>query len=170
VDLPDGARSTHQPPRSGNSAEGATVGPQRVELPESPAVIVRPSFFGKRALQPLFEWEGVVEHIDGDGFRSRIVPLQYGEANSNAVEITEFSYDDLSTESDRSLVIPGAVFYWTIGRSRNAAGTITNQSLVRFRRLPPPTAGQVSESEREAAWLLSVVGDADGNGSNPAGQ
>jgi hypothetical protein len=78
------------------------------------------------------------------------------------VEYADFPYADLADESDHDLVTVGALFYWTVGRMRNVTGTYMNTSLVRFRRLPPPTLRQRREAHREATDLLADLG-ADGS-------
>jgi hypothetical protein len=145
-----------------NSASGLTRAPQEIKSPEFRPVVVEGWQFGKRGLQAVFEWEGVVESVNDAGFTSRIVPLAYGVPDRSKLELTEFTFDDLATEGDYPLVVPGAVFYWTVGRSRNPAGTITNLSLVRIRRLAATTPAQVSAAEAEADEILRVLGGKDG--------
>lgn len=123
---------------------------------------------GKRGFLPLYQWEGYVEAVTDDGFRARLVPSNTEELNPTQVEFAEFDFDDLSNETDRELVSEGAVFYWTIGKSRNSAGTIQNASLLRFRRLPPPTARERQEAERRAEALSAqLVGNPDADASSP---
>jgi hypothetical protein len=119
-----------------------------------PIALLRPNF-GKRGFAPLYRWEGVVEKVNGEGFRARLRPFEQGQAEPSRVEYADFSYDDLADESDHDLVAEGAVFYWTVGKSRNEYGAYTNTSLVRFRRLPPPTPYQKREAAREAEALLA---------------
>jgi hypothetical protein len=121
--------------------------------------------FGRRSLQPLSNWEGVVEQVTGDTFLCRLVQIVEGRPNPATVEFTEFSLDDLANESDWNLVQPGAVLYWTIARARNPAGTVTNESLVRFRRLPLPTRAQLERAQHEAEDLLRALGGM--NASDP---
>jgi hypothetical protein len=153
-------------PTLANQDSMSTEGPQQIRPPKKQAILLEGHSYGQRSLQALFEWEGVVESVDRTGFHCRLVPLKHGSADRSTVELTDFSFDDLATESDRSLVVAGAIFYWTVGRSRNAAGTVTNLSLVRFRRLPAPTKTQMVQAEREAEELLRVLGN--GNGSQSA--
>jgi hypothetical protein len=164
VGWPDLSRATGAPQDSGNRTSSLTSGPQSIEPPETPTMIPERAGYGKRALQPLYEWEGVVERVEKDGFRCRMVPLIHGGADRGKVELTDFSFDDLAADSDQSLVVPGAIFYWTVGRARNAAGTVTNLSLLRFRRLLPPTSAQTSLAEHEAFDLLRALDD-DGSHS-----
>jgi hypothetical protein len=105
----------------------------------------------------VYQWEGVVEEVNGEGFRARLRPFEQGHAEASRVEYADFDYDDLADESDRALVAEGAIFYWTVGKSRNMAGTVFNTSLVRFRRLPSATSAQKREAAREAAALLAAL-------------
>lgn len=152
-------------PASANQNGPLTMGPQQIESPPPPAVTILPRNFGRRGLQALSEWEGVVEEIKGRKFRCRLLPVEDGRPNRGRVEFTEFDLDDLASDSDVDLVQPGAVFYWTIGRSQNAAGTRTNVSLVRFRRIPSATASRVRRARREADDLIREIGDASNGGS-----
>jgi len=165
VGWPDLSRTMGSLQDSGNPSGASTKGPQKISAPLTQPVVVERSGYGKRALHTMHEWEGVVERVGKNSFQCRLVPVTYGGGDPGKVEFTEFSFDDLATEADRSLAVPGAVFYWTVGRSRNAAGTVTNLSLVRFRRLPPLTPAQASLAEREAAALLHALGDRDGSDS-----
>jgi hypothetical protein len=110
--------------------------------------------FGKRGFVALYQWQGVVEEIIGSGFRVRLFPYERGQADRSRVEYTEFDFDDLADESDIELLTEGAVLYWTVGKSRNAAGTHTNTSLVRLRRLPPTSQRQMESARGEAEALL----------------
>lgn len=136
-----------------NDHEGNGHQTRSVQKPAKEArSVVKPlrPYFGKRRLQALYQWEGVVEEINGSGFRARLTPFENGRPNLGKIEFTDFDFEDLADESDRHRVERGAVFYWTVGRSRNPAGTQTNVSLVRFRRLP--SAGPIQKRKaREAA-------------------
>jgi len=120
---------------------------------------IRPIDFGKKSLFALFQWEGVVEEIVSSGFRARLVPFEDGRPNPAQIEFTDFSFDDLATDSDRALVREGAIFYWTVGRGKNVAGTVSNVSLVRFRRLGPAGPVQKRLAQREARELFADLGE-----------
>lgn len=147
-------------PHSRNLDARSTSGVQRTARPDTkPASAPEPQF-GKRSLRPLYQWEGVVEEVNGDSFRARLVPYEDGQPIPSRIEFSEFAHDDLADESDADLVEEGAVFYWTIAKSRNPAGTTTNVSLVRFRRLPPPGAFRQRLASREAQELMAEPQDA----------
>lgn len=162
---PTRSPSIDQPkPLAANQNGPLTMGPQQIESAPPPAVTILPRNFGRRGLQALSEWEGVVEEVKGRKFRCRLVPVEDGRPNTARVEFTEFDVDDLASESDVKLVQPGAVFYWTIGRSQNSAGTRTNVSLVRFRRIPAAGSYRQRKARREADQLIQEIGEA-GNAS-----
>jgi hypothetical protein len=148
-------------PRSERSAN--RVGPPTLDqlgAPNTedfkPVARPRPSF-GRRKFSPVYQWEGVVEEVNGEGFRARLRPLEVGLADR--VEYADFDYDDLADESDFDLVAEGAVFYWTVGRSSNEAGTQTKTSLVRFRRLPATTERQIKAAATQAEALLADLSE-----------
>ena len=150
---PESARSA-----AANSDLTSTASPPARDISElKPVAPERPSF-GKRGFAPLYQWEGVVEEVNDIGFRARLVPFEDGQPDASRIEYADFEFDDLADDSDRELVVEGAVFYWTVGKSRNTAGTNTNTSLVRFRRLLAATPYQMRKSAREAAELLTDLG------------
>jgi hypothetical protein len=146
-------------PRSERSAN--RIGPPTLDQLRAPSTeglkpVARPRpWFGKRKFAPVYQWEGVVEEVNGEGFRARLRPLEAGPADADRIEYADFDFDDLADESDHDFIAEGAVFYWTVGRSNNEAGTQTKTSLVRFRRLPPTTENQIKAAAREAEALLA---------------
>jgi hypothetical protein len=152
------AFSGAEPPMPGNNNGASTARPQRAPSKRTPGPgepVVIPSINqGRRSMKALMHWEGVVDRVDGDEFHARLTPFENGIPNPARVEFTEFSVEDLANPDDRNFVEEGARFYWTIGRATNAAGTLTNVSLVRFRRLPPTTPHRRQLAEAEADALL----------------
>lgn len=151
---------------SKNQNGPSTAGPQEIKSPEWGVAAFVARDFGRRGLAALSHWEGVVEDVEGDKFRCRLVPLTPGAPHAGDFELAEFSFDDLANEDDRALVQQGAVFYWTIGRARNHAGSVANVSLVRFRRLPAVTLLQHKRAQREAEGLLLALGGENGPDSS----
>lgn len=129
----------------------------------SSAVPLRQFKFGRRRFQALYQWEGVVETVNGSCFRARLTPYGRngnGDGDGASVEYADFEYEDLADEEEIDRVERGAVFYWTIGRMRDSAGTVTNSSLLRFRRVPGPTPYQKRRAQEAANALLA---DLDGD-------
>lgn len=155
------------PPSSASRNQNgpSTVGPQRITRSNDDAAPVRRRNFGQRGLQTIAHWEGVIESVSNGNFTARMIPLAEAARGGQREELAEFSEDDLANESDRELIQPGAVFYWTIGRARNTAGTVTNVSLVRMRRLPPPSRARMVWATREASEMLKSLGAEDEPGS-----
>ena len=117
--------------------------------------------FGKRALTSVSHWEGVVESVDQDSFRARLIPIRDGQPVPSRPEFSEFGFDELSNDEDLNLVVEGAVFYWTLGRLKNPAGTLLNVSLLRFRRLPALTEYRKTRARIETEGLLDALGVTD---------
>ena len=72
-------------------------------------------------------------------------------------EEAEFDLRQVSPE-DYSLLKPGAVFYWHIGYSIRTSGQRTNESVVRFRRLPAWQESEIVEAQKRAEKLAEEIG------------
>jgi len=59
---------------------------------------------------------------------------------------------------DRSLVVPGAVFYWNIGYSDSLSGQRTRVSEIRFRRLPVWQPEELERAKSDAEQLRETLG------------
>lgn len=159
------APTTSAPPRPSpteNPLPPATEQPQRARSVGHGASLLPARRFGRRSSHAVFRWEGEVEQVNGREFRARLTPSRNGHPASDDVEFTEFSFDEI-TPADHELIVPGALFYWTLARKTNEAGTLTNESLVRFRRIPPPGDYHDRVARQEAEVLLRDLG---GNGSS----
>jgi hypothetical protein len=143
--------------RSSNDEASSTIGPQEISAPLPGPEELRPRDFGKRGLTTISHWEGVVESVEGRTFHARLTPFKNGRPLPAKIEYADFDFEEL-TESDREFVQEGAVFYWTLGRERNVAGTVANVSLLRFRRLPALSDYQEREARSEAQELLQALG------------
>jgi hypothetical protein len=103
----------------------------------------RPSFV---ALQ---EWEGVVTEINDGNFSARLVDLTH----SNPDEESEFSKTEIS-DDDVDLVVPGALFRWSVGVLRMPGGAKRPTSQVVFRRLPQWTKRDLERADIVAKDLV----------------
>jgi hypothetical protein len=99
----------------------------------------------------------MVENVKNGVFRARLVRLDEGDRPTK-IEYSDFSLDDLADQGDRTLVEPGAIFYWTIARRWNSAGTMTNESLVRFRRVSS-SRSHAEAASKEADELFEALRD-----------
>jgi hypothetical protein len=145
-----------------NSRIEETQGQQEVVTHDHliPAVRENPKT-GKKGLWSKATWEGVVEEVKRDRFSARMTEVQFGKPTRNEIEETEFMLDELQYASDRDLVQPGAVFYWTVGRASNAAGSISNASVIRFRRMPTISGLTKLRADKEAEDLYQDLGFAE---------
>lgn len=111
---------------------------------------------GKIRAEVLQQWEGVVasDAAHGDQFRAVIRDLT---CPANPEEEVELSVDEVSP-SDRPLMVKGAVFYWTIAYETTAEGQLKRVSLLRFRRLPVWTRGQIDRARLRAHRWVRAFG------------
>ena len=79
----------------------------------------------------LQKWEGRVDQLLSDSFTATLADL----TNRGAVELASFPLSEVSRH-DLALVVPGAVFYWSVGYRDAVSGQRTHESVLRFRRLP----------------------------------
>jgi hypothetical protein len=111
----------------------------------------RPPVVEGLEIEQAFEGHVVAVDREGELFVARLV-----DASSDAPdEEADFSFREVVPD-DRHLVVPGALFTWTIGlewRSRQSRRV----SEIRFRRLPPFTAEAISQAEQEAVELSKLL-------------
>ena len=123
----------------------------RIIRPVFPRVPSRSRVGDFAALQ---RWEGVVLEAGPDRFIARLVD----KTSSNADEEAEFRLDEIS-RSDLELVMPGAVFYWSIGYLDRPSGQRHRQSVITFRRLPAWTDRQLEDARKRAEKLGERFGE-----------
>jgi hypothetical protein len=93
------------------------------------------------------EYEGTVVAINlhDRTFTARLADITGNDADEEG----EFSLDELN--GDENLVVPGALFTWTIGlQLRGPTYQRSRVSDIRFRRLPPATKELIAKVEKEA--------------------
>lgn len=152
-------------PRWKPSAEGAeipTLAGQRAD-PPPPVEPKRTTGLkpGKRRFPVTSHWVGVVEAVTEGGFGGWITSEVTGDAAGWGKEYMEFSFEDLEYTSERPLVDVGSIFYWTIGRRSSEVGQITNQSIIRLRRVPAANTLALQNSYDLADWILADGSDED---------
>ena len=118
-----------------------------------PPVVRRVPVGPSPVLRPRQQWEGTVLELNSGSFVARVSDRTNP---ANVDELATFDFDEISVE-DRSLVAPGATFYWTIGTERSPAGTIKNVEFVNFRRLPRWSSSSLREAKQEARDLASLL-------------
>jgi hypothetical protein len=120
-------------------------------------IIIFHGQFKSKQRQDLFislqAWEGVVLEVMSDSFMARLVDL----TNRGADEEAELPMNEIS-DDDKTLVRPGAIFYWDIGYHTNYSGQRMRSSLIRFRRLPAWTQREIEAAKREADRIGKALG------------
>jgi hypothetical protein len=117
-----------------------------------PATVVHrsPAQAKFRSLQ---SWEGRVVEVSEDSFVATLVDLTM----PGTEEHVELDLEEV-TRDDRHLVIPGAVFYWSIGYREDPSGSRSRASEIRFRRLPRWSAREVADIAVRVDALKALTG------------
>jgi hypothetical protein len=102
------------------------------------------------------EFEGMVVSIDtaGNAFIARLADL----TGDGPEEEAEIAFDEISPD-DRSLIVPGALFSWTIGRATETGGQVRRVSELRFRRFFRFTRDAIARAEKNARRMLELLND-----------
>ena len=101
----------------------------------------------------LQKWEGSVIKVKPDSFLAKLVDMNNEALDEEAdILISEVSEDDLP------LVVPGAIFYWTIGYYVAKSRQRKRESVIRFRRLPEWKTEEIVAAEREAEESINLLG------------
>lgn len=101
----------------------------------------------------LQQWEGTVADISERDFVAVIRDLTNP---SNPEEQAVFAIED-AADPDRSLILRGAIFYWSIGYEETPAKTRKTFSIIRFRRLPAWTRSEIHAMQKEAVRLRRLL-------------
>jgi len=102
----------------------------------------------------LQKWEGIVEEVNGQHFKAKLVDLT--ENKESDAEAT-IGYDEID-EEDKVLLKEGAVFYWSVGYLDRAMGRI-KASQIRFRRLPQLSEKQMAGDKIKAEHLHKFLNE-----------
>jgi hypothetical protein len=100
-------------------------------LPLVPPVRVPSPSRPQARFEALQKWEGRVLDVTDSTFTAIVVDGMV----SGVEEEVEFDLDEV-TPGDLDLVVPGAVFYWSIGYRAEPSGERSRSSVLVFRRLP----------------------------------
>lgn len=97
----------------------------------------------------LQKWEGTVLSVEGDAFTASLRDLSDRRKPEEEVTVPIDEVED----SDRELLVPGGVFYWSLGYRVNLASNRERVASLRFRRLPAWTEAELDEVRRKAERL-----------------
>ena len=126
-----------------SSAPGrALVAPPLIRLP--------PGTLPKERVRVLQQWEGVVTDTTDDSFFAELQDLGKPLV---PLEIVEVAIDEVP-EDDRSLLVEGAVFYWSIGYETSPGGQLKRMSEVRLRRTPRWTKRSLQQAKKQAEEMF----------------
>ncbi|GMU60013.1 MAG: hypothetical protein AMXMBFR34_17760 [Myxococcaceae bacterium] len=136
----------------GTPASRAT-GTEDVQPNPAPAVVARLATSPYRVSSPTRfdlrqQWEGIVAAVSGDTFTATLKDLTDPAVTEESAELF---LEDVG-ESDRNLVEPGAVFYWSVGYEDTPRGR-ERKSIIRFRRLPGWSRQQLNSVKEKTAEL-----------------
>lgn len=100
----------------------------------------------------LQRWEGYVRSVGTEFITAEVINLDSEDKSPEEIEVDWTDID----EGDRSLVEPGAVFYWHVGYSKTAGGQDIKGSVFRFRRLPAWTRAEIKAAKSFAEKILGI--------------
>ena len=111
---------------------------------------LRESKWKVRVLQ---RWVGRVEHVDGHRF---VAVLDDATSSLCPQEQVELDLSEVS-ESDLTLLVPGATFYWSIGYRDTPGGQRERISTLRFARHPRLSKTEVSRIFEHADQVAALL-------------
>lgn len=151
------APSRRNPAENASGEMDSTAFGQKDRSDENSGRLVRlRSRMGRpRRFKVLQQFEGTVEAAFDDSFTAKICDVTNPSMPDEFVKI---SIEEISVE-DRSLIVPGCVFYWAIGYETREGGQITRVSEIRTRRAPTWSNREVKTiGERAKATLDKLMG------------
>lgn len=134
-------------------AEVSTEAPKK--LAEGPYVVRIPSTAAipRYRFKVLQKFGGTVLEISGQECRALIRDLT---SPGNVEEVT-FSVEEIS-DADRSLAVPGGIFYWYIGYDDHIGGQRYRSSAIIFRRFPFWREKDLINAKKKAESLIERLG------------
>jgi hypothetical protein len=103
----------------------------------------------------LQRWIGRVEEVKPYTFVTVVSDVTNPQ---NPPEEVEFDSSELSPD-DLPLLVPGAVFYWSIGYQDTPGGQRQRVSVIRFARLPRLSQAAVNRAFEQADHLAALLKD-----------
>jgi hypothetical protein len=106
----------------------------------------------------LQSWQGTVIEVTSNEF---IAEIRDKTNKTNPVEEVTLSIDEVSP-TERDQIVPGAVFYWSIGYKDAPGEPRLRVSQIRFRRLPPWTEAELATVRHQLDHLKAFLFDDGG--------
>lgn len=101
----------------------------------------------------LQRWTGRVEEVRERSFVARLFD---GQDFTAPVEEAEIDKDEIGP-SDLLLLVPGAIFYWTLGYIDSSGGQRSRSSDLRFARLSKPDPEMIELAKVRAQNLADLI-------------
>jgi hypothetical protein len=111
----------------------------------------------RRKIDLLQQWEALVTEVTDDAEWAEIIDLT---DPSNAAEVVEIPFAEFAV-SDRPLLQPGSVFYWSIGYETSPGGTIRRVSEIRVRRTAAWSPRTIASLKARACEFSLEFGNGD---------
>ena len=107
-----------------------------------------------RSLNPISEWEGFVEYIEGNEFLVRMVNIKSG--SPLPMDEATFQINDLSDYQRQHLEV-GAIVRWVIGMERLPNDQRRRVSELYFRRLPAHSNREYQTALIQAKEMINAI-------------
>ncbi len=107
---------------------------------------------GRERFQAIQKWEGHVIGVGEETFSVHLRPLLGEGSDHQEAEI----YLEEVDPSDRFLIEPGAVFYWSIGYLDRPSGRL-RASILRFRRLPAWSKQDLKRADSRTSRIEALL-------------
>jgi hypothetical protein len=104
--------------------------------------------------KPLRNWEGVVETLSEKTFTATMRDTE--NKDDRGEEQFEIDIEDVD-EGDRDLVVPGGIFYFTVGYRIRRGGTRIKGTEIVFRRMPRWSKKDIQRAKERADKLLELM-------------
>ena len=104
--------------------------------------------------RPIKNWEGVVESVAENTFVASM--REVDNADDRGDEQFEIDHDDVDP-GDRELVVPGGIFYFTVGYTIQRGGTRIKGTQIVFRRMPRWSKRDIQRANARADRLLEIL-------------
>lgn len=149
--IPSGSPQEHEP-FVADQRNGATTGNLSSFGPSRVVRIPRAREARQRFIL-LQQWEGTVTTVNAEEFAAVLHDLTQ---LTRPEEEASFPIEEVP-DPDRSLLVPGGVFYWTIGYEVTPTGTRKTVSMLRFRRLPAWGESELHRVRADAERLQKLL-------------
>ena len=107
-----------------------------------------------RSLNPISEWEGFVDYIEGNEFLVRMTNIQSG--SPLPMDEATFQINELSDYQRRHLEV-GAIVRWVIGMERLPSDQRRKVSELHFRRLPAHSNSEYQTALIQAKEIIDGI-------------